>query len=236
VGIAVSDTAAGMFLGQGILLALLQRERTGIGQWVHTSLLEAMLNKLDFQAARYTMSGEVPKQEGNHHPTLAPMGTFRARDGLVNLAASSQKMWEALCAALDAPELSARPEFATEALRNGHRSELEAEINALTQRFGTAELVQRLNPAGVPCGPIYDVGQAFADAQVQHLRMTRAAEHPTLGRVNLLRSPINLSACPHPERFERAAPDPGQHSAELLREAGFDDAEVAGLMREGVVT
>jgi len=236
VGIAVSDTAAGMFLGQGILLALLQRERTGIGQWVHTSLLEAMLNKLDFQAARYTMSGEVPKQEGNHHPTLAPMGTFRARDGLVNLAASSQKMWEALCAALDAPELSARPEFASEALRNGHRSELEAEINALTQRFGTAELVQRLNPAGVPCGPIYDVGQAFADAQVQHLRMTRAAEHPTLGRVNLLRSPINLSACPHPERFERAAPDLGQHSAELLREAGFDDAEVAGLMREGVVT
>ena len=114
VGIAISDTAAGMFLGQGILLALLQRERTGVGQWVHTSLLEAMLNKLDFQAARYTMSGEVPGQEGNHHPTLVPMGTFRARDGLVNIAASTQKMWDALCEALDAQApCSSAPEFAS---------------------------------------------------------------------------------------------------------------------------
>jgi crotonobetainyl-CoA:carnitine CoA-transferase CaiB-like acyl-CoA transferase len=235
VGIAISDTAAGMFLGQGILLALLQRERTGVGQWVHTSLLEAMLNKLDFQAARYTMSGEVPGQEGNHHPTLAPMGTFRARDGLVNLAASTQKMWDALCEVLDAHQLAAHPDFVSAELRNRNRHALEDALNAVTQRFSTAELVQRLNPVGVPCGPIYDVGQAFQDPQVQHLRMTRAAEHPTLGQVNLLRSPINLSACPHPERFERAAPDPGQHSAELLREAGFDAAEIALLMQEGIV-
>jgi len=235
VGIAISDTAAGMFLGQGILLALLQRERTGVGQWVHTSLLESMLNKLDFQAARYTMRGEIPGQEGNHHPTLAPMGTFRARDGLVNIAASSQKMWGSLCIALDAPQLASRFEFATEALRNSNRSALEEAINAVTQRFSAAELVQRLNPAGVPCGPIYDIGQAFQDEQVHHLRMTRAAEHPTLGRVNLLRSPINLSANPHPERFERAAPDPGQHSGELLREADFSDAEIATLISEGIV-
>ena len=235
VGIAVSDTAAGMFLGQGILLALLQRERTGVGQWVHTSLLEAMLNKLDFQAARYTMCGEVPKQEGNQHPTMAPMGAFRARDGAVNLAASSQKMWEALCAALDAPQLAARPEFATEAQRNAHRAALEEAINAVTQRFSADDLVRRLNPAGVPCGPILDIGQAFADPQVQHLGMTRTAEHPTLGRVTLLRSPINLSACPHPQRFARAAPDPGQHSAELLGEAGFDDAAIATLLSDGVV-
>jgi len=235
VGIAISDTAAGMFLGQGILLALLQRERTGVGQWVHTSLLESMLNKLDFQAARYTMRGEIPGQEGNHHPTLAPMGTFRARDGLVNIAASSQKMWGSLCIALDAPQLASRFEFATEALRNSNRSALEEAINAVTQRFSAAELVQRLNPAGVPCGPIYDIGQAFQDEQVHHLRMTRAAEHPTLGRVNLLRSPINLSANPHPERFERPAPDPGQHSGELLREADFSDAEIATLISEGIV-
>ncbi|HEU5297505.1 MAG TPA: CaiB/BaiF CoA-transferase family protein [Burkholderiaceae bacterium] len=235
VGIAVSDTAAGMFLGQGILLALLQRERTGVGQWVHTSLLEAMLNKLDFQAVRYTMSGEVPRQEGNHHPTLAPMGTFRACDGVVNLAASSQKMWEGLCSALDAPQLAARPEFATDGLRNANRTALQEAVEAVTQRFAAAELVQRLNPVGVPCGPIVDIGQAFADPQVQHLRMTRAADHPVLGRVNLLRSPINLSTCPHPDRFERAAPDAGQHSAELLRETGFADAEVAALMKEGTV-
>jgi len=235
VGIAVSDTAAGMFLGQGILLALLQRERTGVGQWVHTSLLEAMLNKLDFQAARYTMSGEVAGQEGNHHPTLAPMGTFRARDGLVNIAASTQKMWDALCEALDAHPLAARAEFATAEQRNRNRHALEDAINAVTQRFSAAELVQRLNPVGVPCGPIYDIGQAFDDPQVRHLRVTRMAEHPTLGQVNLLRSPINLSANPHPEHFERAAPDPGQHSAELLREADFSDAEIASLMTQGIV-
>jgi crotonobetainyl-CoA:carnitine CoA-transferase CaiB-like acyl-CoA transferase len=236
VGIAISDTAAGMFLGQGILLALLQRERSGVGQWVHTSLLEAMLNKLDFQAARYTMSGEVPKQEGNHHPTLAPMGTFRARDGLVNLAASTQKMWDAMCEALDARDLAAHPDYASADLRNRNRRALEDAINSVTQRFSAADLVRRLNPVGVPCGPIHDVGQAFQDPQAQHLRMTRAAEHPALGRVNLLRSPINLSACPHPERFERPAPDPGQHSAELLREAGFDDGEIAALMAQGIVT
>ncbi|HSW25521.1 MAG TPA: CoA transferase, partial [Burkholderiaceae bacterium] len=235
VGIAVSDTAAGMFLGQGILLALLQRERTGVGQWVHTSLLEAMINKLDFQAARCTMSGEVPGQEGNQHPTLAPMGTFRARDGLVNLAASTQKMWDALCDALDAHHLARQPEFASTELRNRNRLALEGALNAVTQRFSAAELVQCLNPVGVPCGPIYDIGQAFEDPQVQHLRLTRAAEHPTLGRVNLLRSPINLSANPHPQSFERAAPDPGQHSAELLREADFSDAEIVSLMKEGVV-
>ena len=235
VGIAVSDTAAGMFLGQGILLALLQRERSGVGQWVHTSLLEAMLNKLDFQAARYTMSGEVAGQEGNHHPTLAPMGTFRACDGLVNIAASTQKMWDALCEALDARQLAVHPDYASADLRNRNRYALEDALNAVTQRFSAAELVQRLNPVGVPCGPIYDIGQAFADPQVRHLRMTRVAEHPTLGPVNLLRSPINLSANPHPEHFELAAPDPGQQSAELLREADFSDAEIASLMTEGVV-
>jgi crotonobetainyl-CoA:carnitine CoA-transferase CaiB-like acyl-CoA transferase len=234
-GIAISDTAAGMFLGQGILLALLQREHTGVGQWVHTSLLEAMLNKLDFQAARYTMSGEVPRQEGNQHPTLAPMGTFRARDGLVNIAASTQKMWDALCEALDARDLAAHPDYASADLRNRNRRTLVVAVNAVTQRFDAAQLVQRLNPVGVPCGPIHDIGQAFEDPQARHLRMTRAADHPTLGRVNLLRSPINLSACPHPERFERAAPDPGQHSTELLREAGFDDGEIAALIKQGVV-
>ncbi len=144
-------------------------------------------------------------------------------------------MWDALCDALDAHHLARQPEFASTELRNRNRQTLDGALNAVTQRFSAAELVQRLNPVGVPCGPIYDIGQAFEDPQVQHLRLTRTAEHPTLGRVNLLRSPINLSANPHPQAFERAAPDPGQHSAELLREADFSDAEIASLMKEGVV-
>jgi crotonobetainyl-CoA:carnitine CoA-transferase CaiB-like acyl-CoA transferase len=234
-GIAVSDTAAGMFLGQGILLALLQRERTGVGQWVHTSLLEAMLNKLDFQAARYTMDGEVPGQQGNHHPTLAPMGTFRARDGLVNIAASTQKMWDALCEALDAPDLAAHPDYASADRRNRNRQTLEGALNAVTQRFSAAELVRRLNPVGVPCGPIHDIGQAFDDPQVQHLGRTRTAEQPALGRVRLSRSPINLSANPHPQRFELAAPDPVQHSAELFFFNDTATTEIYTLMDEGVV-
>lgn len=229
VGIAISDTTAGMFLGQGILLALLQRERTGRGQWVHTSLIEAMLNKLDFQGARYTVEGVVPTQQGNAHPTLAPMGTYRCRDGVVNIAASTDRMWTNFCQALGADALGADTTLHTAAGRNSQRERLEAEINACTAAFTAAELTDRLNAAGVPCGPVFDIGQAFEDAQVKHLRMTRPAEHPVLGPLDLLRSPINLSASPHPERFGSAAPDPGAHTDAILRGLGYGDAHIARL-------
>ncbi|MFO1328503.1 MAG: CoA transferase [Rubrivivax sp.] len=235
VGVAISDTTAGMFLGQGILLALLQREHTGRGQWVHTSLLEGMLVKLDFQAARYTMSGEVPAREGNSHPTLAPMGTFRAADGWVNIAASSARMWEALCRAIGADTLLDDPRYRSGPERYAHRRALEADLEAFTSRLSADDLVARLNPVGVPCGPVLDIGQAFEDPQARHLRMTRPAPHPELGALQLLRSPINLSDCPPPEAFARAAPDPGQDSDELMRELGFDAAEVAALRAQGVV-
>jgi crotonobetainyl-CoA:carnitine CoA-transferase CaiB-like acyl-CoA transferase len=234
-GIAISDTTAGMFLGQGILLALLHREHTGEGQWVHTSLLEGMLNKLDFQAARYTMSGEVAQQEGNSHPTQLPMGTFKASDGLVNIAAPTARMWTAFCTALGAPELLANPDYADGNKRLAHRYQLDEDVNAVTQRFARADLVERLNAVGVPCGPIYDIGQAFEDPQVRHLRMTRPATHPVLGEVNLVRSPINLSAFPHPERFHHAGPDPGEQSQALLQELGFGAKEIEGMMEEGSV-
>jgi crotonobetainyl-CoA:carnitine CoA-transferase CaiB-like acyl-CoA transferase len=235
VGVAISDTAAGMFLGQGILLALLYREQTGRGQWVHTSLLEGMLSKLDFQGARYTMTGEVPGQEGNHHPTGVPMGTFASKDGLVNIGASGNRMWVAFCNALGAEDLLANPDYADPRSRARHKTQLRAEVDAVARRFTTAELVERLNAVGVPCGPVNTIGEAFEDTQVKHLRMTRTAPHPTLGDVCLIRSPINLSAVEQPPAFHHAAPDTGQHTDEILREFGYDDGQIQQLREAGAI-
>ncbi|GAB4562873.1 MAG: CoA transferase [Rhizobacter sp.] len=234
-GIAVSDTSAGMFLGQGILLALLHREHTGEGQWVHTSLLESMLNKLDFQGARYTMSHEVPEQQGNFHPLAVPMGVFEASDGKVNLAASTQKMWAKLCQALGADDMFNDPAYADVRSRVKYKHMLNTDVNTLTKRYTTAELVERLNAVGVPCGPINHIGQAFEDPQAQHLRMTRPAHHPVLGDVNLVRSPINLSRFPHPEAFHHAAPDAGENSREVLHEFGYGDAAIEQLREQGAI-
>jgi crotonobetainyl-CoA:carnitine CoA-transferase CaiB-like acyl-CoA transferase len=235
VGIAISDTSAGMFLGQGILLALLHREHTGEGQWVHTSLLEAMLSKIDFQGARYTMNGEIPDQQGNFHPTNVPMGVFEASDGLVNLAASTGKMWVNFCKALGAEDLMNKPEYANGRLRVKNREQLNLDVNVVTRRFTKDELVEKLNPVGVPCGPIYDIGEAFEDIQVKHLGMTKAAPHEELGDINLVRSPINLTAFPHSDRFHHAGPWPGQHSEEILRELGFPDADIKKLKDAGAI-
>jgi crotonobetainyl-CoA:carnitine CoA-transferase CaiB-like acyl-CoA transferase len=234
-GIAISDTAAGMFLGQGILLALLHREHTGVGQWVHTSMLESMLSKMDFQAARYTMLGETPEQQGNDHPTLVPMGTFEARDGPVNIAASTGRMFKDLCTSLGASELLDDPRFARSADRIANKAELKIAINTFTATFSVEDLVQLLAPVGVPCGPICDVAEAFADPQVQHLRMTRPAPNPVHGDIDLLRSPINLSAFPHPERFHHAGPTAGQHNREILSEFGYDTAAIQRLEQTGAI-
>jgi crotonobetainyl-CoA:carnitine CoA-transferase CaiB-like acyl-CoA transferase len=234
-GVAISDTSAGMFLGQGILLALLHRERTGEGQWVHTSLLEAMMNKLDFQGARYTMRGEVPEAQGNDHPYLVPMGTFESADGLVNVAASSPRLWERFCTALGAEALMADPRYKSGRDRAAYKADLKADIARLTSQRTTAELADVLNRAGVPCGPVNDIGQAFEDPQVRHLGMARPAPHPELGDLGLIRSPINLSAFPQPERFDRAAPDPGEDSEEILRELGIEAARISQLREEGVI-
>ena len=230
VGIAISDTSAGMFLGQGILLALIHRDKTGEGQWVHTSLLEAMLSKIDFQGARYTMSGEVAEQQGNFHPTQVPMGVFESADGQVNLAASTGKMWVNFCQALDAKALLEQPEYQRAGDRVKHRDQLNIDVNQVTRGFTTADLVARLNAVGVPCGPIYTIGEAFEDPQAQHLQMTRSAPHPELGDISLVRTPINLSACPAPKSFHHAGPAAGEHSTEILLELGFSAGEIKALM------
>ncbi len=235
VGIAISDTSAGMFLGQGILLALLHRERTGQGQWVHTSLLEAMMSKLDFQGARYTMSGEEPTQQGNDHPTQVPMGMFEAQDGYVNIAAFGGQMWRRFCEALNASSLFDHPDYQTVGSRTRRRDQLKADMNAITAQYPVTELVQRLNEAGVPCGPINTVREAFENPQVVHLGMSVPTPHENLGDINLVRSPINLSEFPHPAKLSRGAPDPGADSADVLAQLGFSPEEIAALRRDEVI-
>jgi len=235
VGIAISDTSAGMFLGQGILLALLHRERTGEGQWVHTSLLEAMMSKLDFQGARYTMSGEEPTQQGNDHPTQVPMGMFNAKDGHVNIAAFGGQMWQRFCDALHAQTLLQHPDYQSIGSRTRHRDQIKADMNAITEMFTVAELVQRLNEAGVPCGPINTIKEAFENPQVQHLGMAVPAPHEEMGDLNLVRSPINLSSFPHPASLRRAAPDTGADGEDILLGLGFATDEIAVLQKSGVI-
>lgn len=235
-GIAISDTSAGMFLGQGILLALLHRERTGEGQWVHTSLLESMLCKLDFQGSRYTMEGEIPEQQGNFHPTQVPMGVFEAKDGYVNLAASTTKMWRNFCECLKADKLLNNQSYSTSSLRLKNRLLLNEDIANLVKEFTKEFLVAELNKVGVPCGPIYNVGEAFEDKQSKHLQITKTAHHPSLGDVKLVRSPINLSACELPKNFHHAGPSPGEQSIEILKEFDITDTEIKQLMEQGVIT
>ena len=235
VGVAISDTSAGMFLGQGILLALLHRERTGEGQWVHTSLLESMMSKLDFQGARYTMKGEVADQQGNDHPTQVPMGTFEAKDGFVNIAAFGDVMWKRFCDALGAKELFDDPDYQTVRDRSSRHNRIKEDMNKVTSQRMVGDLVEVLNEAGVPTGPINNIGEGFEDAQVKHLKLAKPAPHAELGDLNLVRSPINLSQFPQSESFDNAAPDPGANSVEVLEQLGFDQLRISKLQEEGVI-
>ena len=235
VGVAISDTSAGMFLGQGILLALLHRERTGEGQWVHTSLLESMMSKLDFQGARYTMKGEVADQQGNDHPTQVPMGTFEAKDGFVNIAAFGDVMWKRFCDALGAKELLDDPNYQTVRDRSSRHNKIKEDMNKVTSQRTVSDLVGVLNEAGVPTGPINNIGEGFEDAQVKHLKLAKPAPHAELGDLNLVRSPINLSQFPQSESFDNAAPDPGANSVEVLEQLGFDQLRISKLQEEGVI-
>lgn len=235
VGIAISDTSAGMFLGQGILMALLHREKTGEGSWVHTSLLESMLSKLDFQGARYTMAGEVPGQEGNNHPTNSPMGVFHTLDGMVNLAASTNKMFGAFTAAVGQPGLAENEKFRNTRGRIANRHELWQLINGITTGMMTAELVELANDAGCPCGPIYDIAEAFEDEHVRSLKMRRTTRREEVGEFDLVRSPINMSTFPISDHFERPGPVLGEHTDEVLIEMGFNAEDINRLRQAGAI-
>jgi len=235
VGIAISDSSAGILLANGILIALLDREVTGKGCWVHTSLLESVISVMDFQAARWTVAKDVPPRVGNDHPTLSPMGVFDAADGKVNIAASSQKMFRNFCETLNAPHLLENPNYAHNDGRALHRAELNREINEVTKLIPRAELVKKLNEVGCPCGPINSIDQAFADPQVQHLEMAKPVDHPVLGRIGVVRNPINIPDLPDTLEIRQRAPELGEHNQEVLAEYGYSEEEIASLRQERVI-
>jgi formyl-CoA transferase len=231
-GIAISDSSAGIYCAFGIVLALLEREHSGQGQWVNTSLLQALIAMLDFQAARWLIAHEVPPQAGNDHPTAIPTGLFKTADGYINIAASG-KLYERLCKALDAPELATHPDFSEYRLRSKNRAALNVEIEKRTVKRGSAEWIELLNAAGVPCGPIYTIDKMFADPQVQSLGMAQPLVHPKLGRQDVVGQGVNLSRTP--ARMRRYAPDAGEHTQEILGEFGYDAAAIEDFRKRGVV-
>ncbi len=233
VGIPIADLTCGMYLAIGILTALLEREVSGEGQWVHTSLLESQIAMLDFQASRWTMAGEIPPQAGNDHPTSVPTGVFPTSDGHINIAASGGVMVERLSKELGAPELLSDPRFKDNDSRSKNRKELNALISSYTEKRASADLIKGLNAAGVPCGPIYNIKQTFEDEQVRHLGMATPAPHVRMGDLTIVRHATNLDRTPFVMRA--AAPEQGEANEEVLSKLGYDAAAQKKLKEAGIV-
>jgi crotonobetainyl-CoA:carnitine CoA-transferase CaiB-like acyl-CoA transferase len=232
-GIPVSDLAAGLYLAIGVLVALHDRERTGRGRWVQTSLLESMIAMMDFQAARWTIDREVPEPAGNHHPLGVPMGCFPTADGYVNLGAPGGRLLRRLCDVLGLPGLPADPRFDSAEKRSANRAELNAVITDRLRTRGTAAWVEALNEAGVPCGPVYRMDEVFADPQVLHLAMTESVEHPALGRLEIPRNAVRMTDGPATVRTP--SPDAGAHTDEVLAGLGYTPAEIDYLRGQGAI-
>jgi formyl-CoA transferase len=233
VGIPIGDLLAGYFCAIGILMALVERERSGRGQRVETSLLEALVGSLSFQAAKFVNTGEVPPPVGNHHPLTAPMGVYRARDGYFNVAVGNDDMWLRFCKALGRPDLADDPRFGGMRARVANRAALDAALAEAFAGRAAAEWVEALNAAGVAAGPIATLDQVFADPQVRRAGLVREAANAAWGPHKVLGLPVALSRTP--AAVERGAPMTGEHTREALRELGYDDAAIQVLLDKGVV-
>ncbi len=229
VGIAIADMTAGNLLAFGIMAALHDRERTGVGRWVTTSLLEAQIFMLDFQAARFLMEGEVAGQSGNDHPTIIPQGVFPVSDGFINIAAASDRLWSRMCAAMERPDWAAHPGWSTREGRSRDRAAVNAAIADVTRHRPAAYWVALLEQAGVPCGPIHAIDAMFDDPQVRHLGIAT----PLPGGGTVIASPINLSGVGKDVRLP--VPGPNEHTSIILAEAGYDPAGIATLRAKGAV-
>jgi crotonobetainyl-CoA:carnitine CoA-transferase CaiB-like acyl-CoA transferase len=233
VGIPVADLGAGIFCAMGILVALLEREVSGEGQWVQSSLLGAQISLLDFQAARWLIAKDVPGQAGNDHPTSIPTGVFPTSDGHINIAASGGHIFARFCQTLGLNHLHDDPLFAEDAARSTNRVALNRVISEVTRQHTSSDLIAMLNKAGVPCGPINRMDEVFADPQVRHLGMAAAVQHATLGKVEVVNQPIRLSRTP--SHIAHPTPEKGEHTDEVLREYGYDDKSIAAFRTRKIV-
>ena len=233
VGIPVADLTAGLFAALGILTALLEREKSGKGQAIETSLLQAQIFMLDFQASRYLVSGEVAQQAGNNHPTTIPTGAFRTRDGYINIATTGGKMWERFCRTLGAEDFIENPDYRCAGARLKNRDALNAEIERHLQSRTGAEWVEHFNKAGVPCGPIYSIDRVFADPQVKHLGIAQTVDGKGKRKLTLVGQPMSLSRTP--SRLAAPPPQLGEHTDAVLKEFGFSAREIKALHKAGAV-
>jgi crotonobetainyl-CoA:carnitine CoA-transferase CaiB-like acyl-CoA transferase len=232
-GIAVADSTAGLYAAAGILIALAEREKSGLGQWVHTSLIEAQIAICDFQAARYLVDGVVPAQAGNDHPYATPMGVMQTKDGYLNLGVGGEGQWKSFCRALDLPGLADHPDYATQDARFRNRPALMQLLAPIFRADSSENLLAKLEAHGVPAGPIYRMDEVFADPQVRHLGIAQTVHHPELGEIALVGQPVTLSRTP--ASIAAPLPDKGAHSDDILAEVGFTADEIARLRQAGVI-
>ncbi|MEQ1516321.1 MAG: CoA transferase [Usitatibacteraceae bacterium] len=232
VGIPIADLCAGIFASQGILVALLERETSGKGQWLHTSLLESMVYMMDFQTSRWLLDGEVAGQAGNYHPTSIPTGVYKARDGYMNIAVFGSKIWERFCATLGAPEWVSDERFRDKASRSVNRDALNAAINARLAMQDRNYWIERFNADGVACGHINNIQEVFAEPQIEHLGMVQDVVSPHLGPQRLMGQPMHLERTP--SKIARAAPRRGEHTEEILGELGHTNEDLARMKSSGV--
>jgi formyl-CoA transferase len=234
VGCAVADVGGGLLASIGILIALIERESSGEGQWVQSTLLQAAIQLLDFQAARYTMSGEIPGQVGNDHPTSMPTSAYATADGHINVAASGTKMWKIVCDAVGRPDMFEHPDYKTAEARARNRKSLNAELAKGFRTKSSADWVEILNKAGVPTGPIYRMDEVFADPQVKHMQIAAEVQSKALGRkLRLISQPVRLSRTP--AKLVTASPGRGEHSDEVLQEMGFSGSEIEAFRKEKII-
>ena len=233
VGIPIADLTAGLFCALGIMTAIVEREKSGEGQWLHTSLLQSQIFMLDFQAARWLMREEVAPQVGNEHPTSVPTNRYLTRDGAVNIAVAGDETWRRLCGALGRDDWAADDGLSSNAKRVTRRDELNAEIASIVAGKTSAEWVEELTQAGVPCGPIYTIDEMFDDPQVQHLGIAQPLMTEPFGETRAVGQPFALSRTP--SSMAASPPLRGQHTEELLDELGIDAAAYADLQKKSVV-